>query len=674
MKKIDLHIHTVATISDAAFEFDIEKLFEYVSSCKIDAIAITNHNLFDLSQYNLIKLHLQIPVFPGIEVSMDGGHILVIADLNDIEDFNLRCIEVTNSNKTPESSITTIEFKRIFPSISKYLLIPHYQKPPEISNKSINEFTGEIFAGEVSSAKKFSACKKDLTSLVPVLFSDCRISKALSDFPNRQTFINCGEITLGSIRNCLSDKTKVFLSGEGKGDLINIYSDGLVISNGLNVIVGERSSGKSYTLKKIFKENPDIKFIRQFSLIESNDKTDEDKFNKMLAGNQSLFSQGYLSEFQIVVMDMLSCDVDSDATKVGQYVDSLKKYATESEKFDAFSKAKMFSEEEYGLSDSKGLLDLINSAENLVENIEFRSIIEKHVELLKLKSLIVELMLEFGKREEVRLKKIWINDLVKDIRNKLRLRTAATPITDVDLYCVAINQVRRDKFNKISKMLQTEQIIMEKIIQGFKVVAKKCKYQNATDLKTAGSYKGSLVSVFPKYNSPYELLLSIKETLGIPQAEIHKYFCKVTYCILNKDGFEVSGGERSEFNLLQQIEDAQSYEMLLIDEPESSFDNIFLKNEVNALIKEISKTMPVVIVTHNNTVGISIRPDYVLYTRKEKEGSKMVHRVYSGYPTDKQLKSPDGAVISNINITLGCLEGGSDAYSERRRMYESIEN
>lgn len=36
----------------------------------------------------------------------------------------------------------------------------------------------------------------------------------------------------------------------------------------------------------------------------------------------------------------------------------------------------------------------------------------------------------------------------------------------------------------------------------------------------------------------------------------------------------ISGGESAEFNLLQTIEDARNYDMLLIDEPESSFDNI----------------------------------------------------------------------------------------------------
>ena len=61
--------------------------------------------------------------------------------------------------------------------------------------------------------------------------------------------------------------------------------------------------------------------------------------------------------------------------------------------------------------------------------------------------------------------------------------------------------------------------------------------------------------------------------------------------------------------------------MLLLDEPESSFDNIFLKNRVNTMIKQISKELPVVIVTHNNTVGESIKPDFIIHTERKINSS-----------------------------------------------------
>ena len=137
---------------------------------------------------------------------------------------------------------------------------------------------------------------------------------------------------------------------------------------------------------------------------------------------------------------------------------------------------------------------------------------------------------------------------------------------------------------------------------------------------------------------------------------------------------EASGGERSEFFLIEEIEKAHTYDMLLIDEPESSFDNKFLKKDVNSKIKEISKEMPVVLVTHNNTVGASIKPDYLICSRKMVEDKNITWQIFTGYPTDKTLKSLDLAEINTWEVYMDCLEGGSNTYEERAQSYADIKN
>ena len=136
----------------------------------------------------------------------------------------------------------------------------------------------------------------------------------------------------------------------------------------------------------------------------------------------------------------------------------------------------------------------------------------------------------------------------------------------------------------------------------------------------------------------------------------------------------ISGGESAEFNLLQTIEDARNYDMLLIDEPESSFDNIFLKEDVNSLLKEFSQEMPIVIVTHNSTIGGSIQPDYILFTEKQINGKEKIFKIYYGYPNDKFLKNKDNEQKRNYIIQIDSLEAGSDAYQKRNKNYENLEN
>ena len=99
MKAVDLHIHTIPTISDSTFEFSMDYLKEYVCKMRLDIIAITNHNLFDSKQFEEIRNELEITVLPGIEINFEGGHLLLISDANNIEDFQLKCNKVKDKIK-----------------------------------------------------------------------------------------------------------------------------------------------------------------------------------------------------------------------------------------------------------------------------------------------------------------------------------------------------------------------------------------------------------------------------------------------------------------------------------------------------------------------------------------------------------------------------------------------
>ena len=147
----------------------------------------------------------------------------------------------------------------------------------------------------------------------------------------------------------------------------------------------------------------------------------------------------------------------------------------------------------------------------------------------------------------------------------------------------------------------------------------------------------------------------------------------IDYQILNQYGYSVSGGERAEFRLLQEIDDAHRYDMLLIDEPESSFDNLFLRDRVNRIIREIATNMPVILVTHNNTVGASIRPDYLVYT-KRIIGDNVSYERYYGLPSSRELVSFSGNTIKNFKVMLDCLEAGEKTYNERKRDYDLLKD
>lgn len=63
----------------------------YVKISKLDAIAITNHNMFDIEQFNSIKEKLNISVFPEVEIDVENAHMIVIADERNLDEFVEQC-------------------------------------------------------------------------------------------------------------------------------------------------------------------------------------------------------------------------------------------------------------------------------------------------------------------------------------------------------------------------------------------------------------------------------------------------------------------------------------------------------------------------------------------------------------------------------------------------------
>lgn len=670
MKKIDLHIHTVPSISDSHFEFCLDTMREYVTKLEIDCIAITNHNLFDLEQFNLISQGLDIVVLPGIEINLEKGHLLLISENTELIDFESKCQQVQNLIKDTDDYISVETLSAIFPDLNRYLLIPHYDKRPNIPDETLKKLQPHILAGEVTSVRKFKTCAKDNAKLTPVIFSDVRIKNDLQSFPTRQTFIDLAEITLRGIKSCLADKTKVCLTKSDGNKFFQVTDDGLYLSTGLNVILGERSTGKTYTLDRILESFEDVKYIKQFSLLQN----DEEKFKTLLSSRHSTVNEQFLKEFKEVVSDVRNVDLKSNKSEVEKYLASLIKFASESDKLDSYSKASLFSEVLFSEVDLKNLAKIIEATTTLIENTEYHDIIGKHLEIESLKNLVVQLMAKHVELNEVNLQKRWLNDLITKIKADLRLKTATSPPTDIDFYSILFENEKVKKFNKVVSELQKEREIDRKEIRGFKVVARTKKFTGAQQMKNKSGRQLAFSTPFSKYDNPYAFLNALKE-IELEETDYHKYFVEIEYQTLNKHNFPVSGGERSEFNLLHEIGDALQYDLLLIDEPESSFDNLFLKNDVNELLKSISTQIPVVIVTHNSTVGASIKPDFIIYTKKTIVEQQIKYQIFSGYPSDKQLTSIDGGSIENYDILLRCLEAGVDAYDDRRtKTYEILKN
>ena len=674
MRKIDLHLHTISTISDRSFVFSLDKLKEYIESEKLDAIAITNHNLFDRCQYEAIVASISIPVFPGIEVDIEDGHLLVITDASDLEDFCDKCSRVFRINGSSNTNfLTERDFLGIFGDLKKYILIPHYDKSPRLYLERIPSIQDYIVCGEVSSAKKFLSMRKMQDELVPVLFSDMRITDREVEWPKRQTYIDVENLTTSSLKYALCDKTKVSISPEDGHTVFEVLDNGLCISTGLTVILGKRSSGKSYTLDRINEQFDNAKYIEQFALLSTDDAADQRHFEQSLRTQGDSVAEAFLAPFKSVVEDVDGIDLSQDEADVDNYLKALLKAASEAERQDVFAKCTMFQETQFSIKEQKSLDELINAVDTLLQNTEYRDIIEKYLDRIDLIRLDIDLRKQYIREREKTILMQYTNDIVVSIQRELQVRSSNTPIPEVDFYQIMMNREKVKKFVDVAKQVKRNRIIEQRNLYSYRVIAKAVPYEVAQSLQRASRSKIVFSDAYRKYEDEYEYLQILKQKEELLSSEYYKYFAQIIYEVLNQYGTPASGGERSEYNLLQQLTDASRSEILLMDEPESSFDNLFLKDGVNTLLKDLSKHIPVVIATHNNTIGASLHPDYLIYTEKEIcTNGEVKYHLYYGYPSNTVLIDLEGNQINRKDVMLDCLEAGEPAYMDRRHSYEIL--
>ncbi len=682
MKKCDLHIHTIATNSDSPFEFSLNVLKDYVQKMSIDVIAITNHNLFDMEDYLAIKAALNpVVVLPGIEVNLEGGHILVITNMDEVElnDFNSKSKAVQDKIVVNTDMITLDEFNTIFTNLSKYLLIPHYDKEPALPKPIIEALQDYIFAGEVTSVKKFIYMQKlETERLTPVIFSDFRFAKEVIDsmYPVRQTYLDINQVNVNALNVCLRDKSNATLTAQDGNNLFTVFSNGQMLSTGLNIMYGRRSTGKTWTLDKIADLFGDrAKYIKQFELQNYGNKSSSDQFEVDQKVRLESVVTSYLKPFKEVLDDIILLkDENDDDMQVDNYLKILLKRSEQENVNDVYSSSTLYDEIPFSVTTTKQLESVIDAVLVLIENTSYQDMIIRHVAIDDLKGLLKELIKTLRAEKSHIKNKILTNEILRDVKVALQIQAALPPVPDIDLYEIEKRSVKRKKFVIIANNLKQSRVIHSESMLQFRIKVATRLYANASDVKEGQGIGASLASAYATYNEPLKYLKRLIEA-GIGTSKLYRLFVGINYSINNSKGYSVSGGERSEFTFLQKIKDAKTKEILLIDEPESSFDNIFLKRDIDKFIKDIAAEMPVVVSTHNNTIGGSIKPDYILYTDKNVDkNNNQDFLLFSGYPTDKILRTVGGREINNYEITISSLEAGEEAYNERNYIYEALKD
>ena len=685
MKRIDLHIHTKATNFDGEFSFDVEVLKAYVEKAGISAVAITNHNVFDADTYHLAVNELDIPVFPGIEINVTTpgkyGHVLVIAREEDLSEFANGASRIETLFDSGRQHIAWTEVRRCFPLIENWLVIPHYRKKKHIDEVTLCEIrqTTGIDALEVGNAKKW--LKECETAPEPlVLFSDSRPGATACDNDSEVsghryaygfTYIRCEEMSVGAIKAALRDKKNVGVFDEANE--FEILPERLPVSKRLNVLIGKRSSGKTYTLKRIMDslDPQDYEYVKQFQITAN---ADEKRFEENNAKEDERFFSEYFEPMSHALAEYLSA-AGSSRVDVGNYCEAVVTFAMSPESdcssypiytTQAFSTDKLDNRIE---SD----FELIRASRTIRNDEERRAIVQSELGLESLAAF--ERAIELAAWEEfVRKMKLNAADkLRRSIQFGLAQFSSRKPLPEIEPLRSYLKESYREKqLAAVVESLRNEQGLDDEPEGCFKRKRIRIGVPNASEARKAagGSVpKGAdLKSLFAKEVVDVERIRALAALPSEMWPLATKLLFRIDSRIVNNDPNEtpLSGGQRAEYVFLHAIRQARGSDYVFIDEPESSFDNEFLAGEVSDLISKLANESTVFLVTHNNALGVSLHPDKVIYAVKEADK----YRLYSGDLSSSVLRSIDGTTERKSEVLLRTMEAGRDAYEDRRGYYE----
>ena len=420
-----------------------------------------------------------------------------------------------------------------------------------------------------------------------------------------------------------------------------------------------------YSSKDNRSEN--IKYVPQFSLTG---KSEESKFKELVKDEQQRIISNYLEPLRKLTDRILDID-NEELNKIDDYLTSLKEFATNQSLQDSYSKTKLFNEIKFDFLDNYDTRKIINALTVILDSEHNKDLIEKYLDRKQIVSLINDLVARRRKEYlEYKLKQSTDN-IVTIIKDKLTTKSSMINISEVNLYEASKELILVNKYNDLVSKLKAKKNICELDVYRFKLIVEKDKFNNADEVKRELSTRIGISSQFnSNYNAnPFKYIKELVN-VGIDRSTVYKSILSFKVKVINENGNELSGGERAEYNLLREIKGSESYDILLLDEPEASFDNPFIKDYIIEIIKELSNKTTVFISTHNNSLGMLMKPNKLIYTANEDN----VFKVYTGEFGSKTLSTVNNDSIMSYDTIMEVMEAGSEAYNERRNIYETFKN
>ena len=708
--KIDLHCHTkkIKKGDPITRNVSADVFFEKIKNADVKIVAITNHNAFDIEQYQEFKDKVRdiCDVWPGIELDAYGDqrkkdkpikfHLIIVANPNEAEKFYnvmkrfLKDFDVNNDSK---------HIKDICRALKKLdvLYIPHYMgKTPAIPEedltllKSLVEDQTKVFT-ETTESSIGVLVNNDFHALVgsdvrdwnyyeDSMFSDLRLP--VSSYEQFCMLAKRDNVVIDTILN--KKKSYYFWAKPHPKKCIQ-----LKIFEDVNIIFGQKGTGKSEILNSIMDEmiGEGIKCVKYVG------SQKEDEFKHLLdtkdmsADCELLSADNCVEEFKY-----LRNWKDSNITLFTQYI---KWFETKNDNMNKMS-MKITEAVDIALPDDSGLYQtrkdrlLFSEIQKKINQIDidrYMNEAEKSILLSMLdklyKSIYVSFINEYGRLKTIQLINYSVNR-IKELADK-KTDTVSKPSSTGFLEYAYSRIMLRKQTQKILDEIKSAPFYKDKNIGDLEgkgqvfvrnMYRMLCEDSRTSEFKHGINNLKSIKAKIEEINEKYyqtEIsviigqLVELLEETGVTSIES---FIGLSKFIVDCEGikYEPSNGEKGILLLQQVIKDeADAY---FFDEPELGMGNSYIDATIRPQISDLARRHKVVVIaTHNANLAVRTLP-YMSVFRKYENG---VYSTYTGNPFRNELINiEDDSDLLNWTVeSMHTLEGGKEAFYERKDIYES---
>ncbi len=710
--KIDIHTHTKKSKTGDAPTREIRpaEFSEAVRSTEVGIIAVTNHNVFDLRQYNEIvdEIADAAQVWPGIELDVldcgARGHLLVIVSPKKSKEFSDIVTEITKDS-TPDSFTITIDqviekFDELGP-----LYVAHYkQKKPNISEEAIEK----IMAATENPARVIKEVANSISAGIYISHGYASIhgsdvhdwstyKEQARDLPDLRLpvesfdhFCLLLEKDPTTINTVLDKKIAEILTLEPFDDGSSVE---LQAFNDINVVFGPKGTGKSCFLKAIAKYYCDNGI--DASVYEpASDKLDEifDIKGRDLSLNLATYDINYCKD---------EIEGLRNASEVG--VTSLSKYITyfqtKTTNINAKKiKIKDIDPEEEGAArrEFTDFNDAIVSTVRFLSFLEGNSSVQKELKVDELNDVtrILSDLVERLRNREWQGFTDWkeicfLNAAIDKFRAEVERKTG-TPAkpTTTGFRQYAINRVKVE-FNalKIIESLDTNIPENNEVVgslgsnKGVLELRTEFRFQNGTltdgkfgklkNIKKGAQKKfAQTVRAIQKHaysDNLFQHIAVLNEIEDIEDIQtVYELLLFKRYFAIDGLPYSPSSGESSMVMLQKELETDK--EVYILDEPERSLGNEYINDVIVPLIKERARAgRKLFISTHDANIAVRTLPYSSVYRCHGPDG----YATYIGNPFSNNLANleNENEVLDWKKVSMKTLEGGEEAFGERGRIY-----